>query len=374
MKRNMWKKAAAVMAVIAMVTGSTGIKGTNAQVKADMVLNAEIDVEKVEGLPEDFIMGMDISSYCSVIESGVEFYDFGGNKLDDAGFFNLLKECGINYIRIRVWNDPYDAEGNGYGGGNNDIETAAVIGKLASDAGMKVLVDFHYSDFWADPSKQQAPKAWADFSVDEKATALYNYTKESLEYLISRDVNVGMVQIGNETTGSFCGLNNWTDMCKLFSSGSKAVRDVSKDILVAIHFTNPEKAGRYDTYASTLNMNNVDYDVFASSYYPVWHGTFENLTNVLKKVSNTYGKKVMVTETSYPFTLEDCDGHENTINTSGELVKGYSASVQGQADLVTDVIKAVVNVGESGIGVFYWEGAWNGVANAYENGKINNEI
>ncbi len=345
------------------------------EVKADMVLNAEINVDKVEGLSEDFIMGMDISSYCSVVDSGVVFKDFSGKELDDAGFFNLLKESGINYIRVRVWNDPADADGKTYGGGNNDIKTAARIGKLATAAGMKVLVDFHYSDFWADPSKQQAPKAWEGLSIEEKATKLYEYTKESLEYLKTEGVDVGMVQVGNETTGSFCGTKDWTEMCKLFNAGSKAVREFDKNVLVALHFTNPEKAGRYNTYASTLQKNNVDYDIFASSYYAVWHGTFKNLTNVLKNVAEKYDKKVLVTETAYAFTLDDYDGHTNTIDKASELVKNYDASVQGQASMISDVIQAVADIGEAGMGVFYWEGAWNGVADAYnEDGTVNQSV
>ena len=161
-------------------------------------------------------MGMDVSSYCSVVDSGVVFKDFDGNALDGQGFFNLLKSCGINYIRVRVWNDPYDENGNGYGGGNCDIENAAVIGKYATNAGMKLLVDFHYSDFWADPAKQMVPKVWEGYTVYQKVTAIHSYTKESLTYLKNQGVDIGMVQIGNETTGAFCGEKDWNDMCKLF--------------------------------------------------------------------------------------------------------------------------------------------------------------
>ncbi len=377
MRRNVLKKiTAGVMSLMLMSGCMTAVFMTNTvSVKADMVVNAEINVDKVEGLSDDFIMGADLSSYCSVVDSGVVFKDFEGNELDDAGFFGLLKESGINYVRVRVWNDPFDADGKTYGGGANDIKTAARLGKLATAAGMKVLVDFHYSDFWADPSKQQAPKAWEGLSVDDKATKLYDYTKESLNYLKGEGVDVGMVQIGNETTGSFCGTSDWTEICKLFNAGSKAVREIDKNIQIAVHFTNPEKANRYTTYASTLDKNEVDYDIFASSYYAVWHGTFKNLTNVLKKVADKYDKKVMVVETSYAFTLDDYDGHTNTIDVADELVKGYDASVQGQASMINDVIKAVADIGEAGIGVFYWEAAWNGVANAYnEDGTVNEAV
>ncbi len=322
-----------------------------------------ISVEKIDGLNEDFIKGVDVSSYISLINSGVTFRDWEGNILDRQGFFDLLRAAGINYIRVRVWNDPFDANGNGYGGGNNDIDTALEIGKLATEAGMKLLVDFHYSDFWADPGKQQVPKAWTGYTVDQKVTAIQTYTKESLTKLLEAGVDVGMVQVGNETTNSICGESDWTNMCKLFSAGSSAVRaaaaEFDKDILVAIHFTNPERSGSYASKAKTLANNNVDYDVFASSWYPYWHGTLENLTSVLKNVADTYNKKVMVAETSWAYTLQDGDGHDNTVrNNNNDKNPAYEFSVQGQADEVRSVAEAVHKVGAAGIGVMYWEAAW----------------
>lgn len=321
-----------------------------------------IFVQKVNGLSEDFIKGVDVSSYISIRDSGVTFKDWDGNVITDQQFFDQLKEAGINYVRIRVWNHPYDANGNGYGGGNNDLDKAKIIGKWATDAGMKVLIDFHYSDFWADPDKQQTPKAWAEYSVDQKAEAVEEYTKESLTELMESGVDVGMVQVGNETNNGVCGETTWENMCKIFSAGAKAIRavetDKSKDIMVAVHFANPEKSGTYANYAKQLDTYGVDYDVFASSYYPYWHGTLENLTNVLKEIATTYNKKVMVAETSWVSTLEDGDGHSNTVregNNDSDL--GYSVSVQGQADEIRSVIQAVADTG-AGIGVFYWEPAW----------------
>lgn len=335
----------------------------NALVAADIVTDAGIFVDKIENLSNDFIMGVDVSSYVSLRDSGVVFKDWNGNNIEDQAFFNQLADAGVNYIRIRVWNDPYDADKNGYGGGNNDVEKAKTIGKYATDADMKVLIDFHYSDFWADPGKQQAPKAWAGKTVDEKVTLVKDWTTESLTDIINAGVDVGMVQIGNETTGAICGETTQANMSKIFNAGSSAVRTVAentkKDILVALHFTNPE-SGEYPSIASYLNSNNVDYDVFASSYYPYWHGTLENLTNVLKNVATTYNKKVMVAETSWAYTLDDGDGHDNTVRVGNndDTSIGYRFSVQGQADEISSVIQAVANVGDAGIGVMYWEPAW----------------
>ena len=116
---------------------------------------------------QDFLEGVDVSSYLSLKNSGVKYYDYGGNELGNVEYFTFLKSCGVNYIRLRVWNDPYDSDGNGYGGGNNDLASAITMGKWASEAGLKVLIDFHYSDFWADPAKQKAPKAWVEYSFED---------------------------------------------------------------------------------------------------------------------------------------------------------------------------------------------------------------
>lgn len=339
-------------------------------------------VQKIDNLSEDFIRGVDVSSYISIIDSGAKYKDADGNVLDDAGFFKMLKESGVNYVRIRVWNDPYDKDKNGYGGGNNDLEKAKAIGKLATDAGMKVLIDFHYSDWWADPSRQLAPKAWSTKSIDEKETALYNYTKESLEALLDAGVDVGMVQVGNETNNGIAGVSRntdgWEAMCKLFKAGSKAIREVAtergKDIQVALHFTDPQTKNWYKEVAETLNKYEVDYDVFASSYYPDIHGTMENITAVLKQVADISRKKVMVAETAWSWTTADGDGNSSGFNPGKNV--DYAVSVQGQINELRDVMDAVNKVdNNAGIGVFYWEPAWIPVQYAYdENGKLDESI
>lgn len=320
----------------------------------EKIEGSTVFVEKVEGLEEDFILGMDASCVPALEASGVKYYNFDGQEQD---VFRTLAENGINYIRVRVWNDPFDSSGRGYGGGNCTIDTALEIGKRATAYGMKLLVNFHYSDFWADPGKQMAPKAWKGMEIEEKAQALYAYTRDSLKKLKQAGVAVGMVQIGNETNGHFCGEKTWFNMQQLFSAGSRAVREVFPDALVAVHFANPEKAGSYDTYAAKLDYYKVDYDVFASSYYPFWHGSLENLSQVLTGIHNTYGKKVMVMETSYAYTPEDTDFNGNTISDGSAVNKDYPYTVQGQTRSVQNVIKTVASI-PGGIGVVYWEGTW----------------
>ena len=265
-------------------------------------------------------------------------------------------------MRVRVWNDPFDASGNGYGGGNVDVARAVEIGQRATAAGLSVLVDFHYSDFWADPAPPARAEGVGGTPDAETVTALHDYTAPSLQAFEDAGVDVSMVQVGNETNNAIAGHTRAgtaidAQFAALVSAGSAAVREVLPDALVAVHFTNPETAGRYATYAAGLAQFGVDYDVFASSYYPYWHGTTSNLTAVLSQIATTYGKQVMVAETSWAHTLEDGDGHPNVIG-EGTITDDYPVSVQGQATQLRDVIAAVTAVGDAGIGVFYWEPAW----------------
>ena len=321
-------------------------------------VEASVYVEAIPEMADDFMKGVDISTVLAQEASGVKYYNEAGEETE---LFRILADAGVNYVRVRVWNDPFDAEGNGYGGGNVDAEAAAEIGRRAAQYGMKLCVDFHYSDFWADPAKQMVPKAWAGMAIEEKQTALYNYTKESLKVILDAGADVGMVQIGNEINNGMSGETKWRDIGPLLRNASAAVRDTAeeyeRDILIAVHFTNIEEQDKIFTYANRLQEREVDYDVFGVSYYPFWHGTMENLTDTLKKLAENYGKKVAVLETSYAYTLEDGDGSGNSVSEK-DLSKDYAANVQSQATCIRDIMAATVAAGEDAIGVFYWEPAW----------------
>lgn len=323
---------------------------------------ADINVKKV-ALADDFITGADLSSYIALKDSGVVFRDENGKPLSDAEFFSYLRDGGMNWVRIRIWNDPYNSSGNGYGGGNNDLEKAIRLGQMVTKAGMRVLIDFHYSDFWADPKKQKAPKAWAGYSIAEKEDAVYKFTLDSLNALRSAGVDVGMVQVGNETNNGIAGETAWENMAKLFKAGSRAVREFDKNCLVAVHFTDPQKG--YADIAKRLHDSEIDYDVFGSSYYPFGHGDASNLKSVLEYIVETYGKKVMAAETSWPTTLIDGDGYGMATPPSiPDMYKDqdYGVSVQGQADEMQELISKVNAINDTypgkSIGVFYWEPAW----------------
>ena len=331
---------------------------------SNSVKDAPIAVTKVNKLSSDFIMGMDISSMISELESGVVYRDYDGNELatlDDICRF--IKEQGINHIRVRVWNNPYDANGNGYGGGNNDVAKAKEFADACRNAGLKMLVDFHCSDLWTDPSKQQEPKAWKGYTLEQKKEALNTYITESLNTIDpSKDV-VDMVQVGNETTGGFIGETNVRNMCVLFSAGAAGVKTYNPDVKVVIHVESPHKRTMV-TWAENLQNNNVDYDILATSYYPYWHGTLDNLKQQFETVKNTYCKDVMVAETSYAYTLEDSDGHANTVrvgNNDNGADTTEPFTEQGQATAIRNLINTVNEAG--GLGVYYWEPAWLTVGN-----------
>ena len=360
------KTAAILSAVTIMITAISGIKPA---VKSAAINTKDVYFNYFDSSVNggEVIKGVDISSIISVENAGIEFYNDFGNKQD---IFKTLAEKGVNYIRVRIWNNPATWDGHSYGGGRCDVNNAAEIGRRAAEYNIKLLVDFQYSDFWADPGKQTPPKAWSNFSHDQKKQAIYDYTKQSLKTIADAGADIGMVQVGNETNCFFCGEKDMYKICDLFSSGIKAVREFDRNVMVALHFANPA-TGYFDWYAQILNECKVDYDVFAISYYPYWHGTLQNMTSVLKAIADKYNKYVMVAETAYPHTNDDGDTFRNDVTSYMSGVDlTYDVSVEGQAQSLTDVFQAVANVGSKGIGVFYWEPAWIGKnGQTYEQNK-----
>lgn len=319
---------------------------------------ADIFVEPIEGISDDFMRGVDISSVLSEEESGVVYKNAAGEEED---IFKILADNGVNYVRVRVWNDPYDAEGNGYGGGNCDAKRAAEIGRRAAEYGMKTYVDFHYSDFWADPSKQMVPKAWKGMTIEEKAAAAYEYTLQAMDTILSAGADVGMVQLGNETNKNMSGESTWTNISQITNNGRKAVlekaEEYGKDIKIALHFTNIEDYEGMKGLIRKLDSTGAEFDVWALSYYPYWHGSFENFERVMQLLIEKTGKPVLVAETSYMFTVDDGDGNGNSCSEK-DIHKNYAATVQSQANEYRDVCASVAKMGEMGLGVFYWEPAW----------------
>ena len=258
--------------------------GTNTGLRYDAVT-----VKPIEGMTEDMIRGVDIGSYQSLINAGVKFYDFDGNE---APIYKVLKDAGVNWIRLRVWNDPYDVNNNTYAGGDCSEANVVQMAKDASKYGLKVLLDFHYSDFWADPAKQPLPKAWEDQTGDSLAKSVYNYTSKVLTDLKNAGVDVGMVQVGNEITNGVFGiysnrdrgesyLNIWgnkekaAQISRYLNAGSKAVRDVLPDAKVAIQLETPN-VPKYTNIMNALRDNQIP--VGRNTLSAMENGVFESFS------------------------------------------------------------------------------------------------
>ena len=359
--------------------GDTGLK------------DQKVTIKKVKGMSESSIRGMDISSYLALKKAGVKYHDYEGNE---TPLLKVLHDNGINYIRIRIWNDPFNADGETYGGGGNDVSTGVEIAKEAAQYDMKVLLDFHYSDFWAEPAVQLIPKAWKkDVNNTEKMCSdVYDFTKESIQKFKDGGANIGMVQVGNEITNGLLGIYSnrdkgesfnviWgdkkksTEVNKYLKAGIKAVRECTPQALVALHLETPN-VWKYKTIMNTWKRDNVDYDVLGSSYYPFWSiAAKANTPKTLKDVQTlaaSYGKMFAVFETSWVNSLNDGDGTPNSIGDSTST-GAYEVGPQGQVNELTDLYDTVLSQ-DNGLGTFYWEGAWIPVKAGWTNWEYNKQI
>lgn len=314
---------------------------------------ASADIAQVEGIPDSFLFGADVSTVLAEENSGVVYRDESGNPCD---LFVLLKEAGWTSVRVRIWNDPFDENGMGYGGGNCDVASAVEIARRCQRAGLSLVVDFHYSDFWADPGKQMCPKDWVQMDLDTKCHALYAFTVDALTQIRDTGANVIMVQVGNEINGGMSGEWSLEGRNALMNAGSAAVRATLPDALVAVHFTNVNQEDSTKYIREVCEGDTaVDFDVMGYSYYCYWHGSTENLAALIQDVRENFGKQVFIAETAYPFTADNLDMHPNSVPNEWCDMK-YSINREGQAEDFRQTVQTAVNAGA--IGVFYWEPAW----------------
>ncbi len=338
---------------------------------------------------------MDVSSYLSIMKAyekvrenmkaagaseeeinKIGFKDKDGKVLDEQGFFDFLAKSGVNYIRIRVWNNPYDANGKSYGGGNNDLDTAIEMGKYVTKAGMKVLIDFHLSDFWADPGKQTVPKAWKDYGMERLEQAVYDYTRITLNELMENDLLPEMIQVGNELSNGLLWptgrVPEYDNIARYVKSGIRAVRDVSrisgKDIKVMVHLDNGGNNALYREWFDNFTGRGGEFDIIGLSYYPFWHGTMDMLIDNMKDIALRYEKDLIIAEVSMGFTMEDYASYEKL---SKEERKGmatrqglvdkieFPMTVEGQKDFMKKLLERLEEIPKGrGKGFFYWEPAW----------------
>ncbi|WP_165984554.1 arabinogalactan endo-1,4-beta-galactosidase [Streptomyces sp. YIM 98790] len=305
--------------------------------------------------PRPRIRGVDISSLPKSEAFGGVYRDFDGSAADPV---RILGRAGSNWARLKVWVDPAD----GY---HTKPHILAMAQRLRR-AGMKLMIDFHYSDTWADPGKQYKPAAWEGLAFPELRQAVYDHTADILGALHAQRTPAGMVQIGNELNGGMLWpdgrWDNWPQLAQLLTAGADAARAASPGIRVALHLADGGDNGLYRWWFDNAVRYGVPFDVIAASFYGYWHGTLDDLRANLGDVSARYGKDVVVVETAYPFTLGSKDFLEDIIDRPSELVPGYPATPEGQAAWMRDICEVVTSVpGDRGLGVFYWEPAWTAV-------------
>ena len=282
-----------------------------------------------------FSKGADVGWLPQMEATGYKFYDTDGKEKD---CLQLLKDRGINTIRLRVWVNPSNDKASGHCSPAETVEMAVRAQKL----GMRIMIDFHYSDTWADPGKQAKPAGWANHSFPELLNDVYTHTFDVLNLLKAAGVTPEWVQVGNEIPGGMMwpegSTNNWPQLAQLLNKGYDATKAINKDIKVIVHVDEGNNNSKFRWFFDNAKANNVKYDVIGLSYYPFWikkdyTETIADLENNLKDMASRYNKEVMVVE-----------------------VGGIDEQVENTYKMLVATIKAVKSVpNNKGLGVIYWE-------------------
>ena len=282
-----------------------------------------------------FAKGADVGWLPQMEATGYKFYDSDGNEKD---CLRLLKDRGMNSIRLRVWVNPNDDKASGHCSKDETVSMALRAQKM----GFRIMIDFHYSDSWADPAKQFKPKAWEKHSFPELLNDVYNHTFEVISAIKKAGVTPEWVQIGNEIPGGILwpdgSTNHWNQLGQLLNKGYDAVKAVDKNIKVIVHVDEGNNNAKFRTFFDNATKQKVRYDVIGMSYYPFWikkdyTEVIADLELNLNDMVKRYGKEVMVVE-----------------------IGGEDDKVENTYQLLATAIKAVKNVpNNKGLGVFYWE-------------------
>lgn len=319
-----------------------------------------------------YYKGMDVSTLLEVEQCGGKFFDQG----EERELLSILKDYDVNALRIRLWNHPYSEAGEPYGAGTNDFETAKKLLRRGKKLGFDILLDYHYSDFWADPGKQFVPKAWKGYSVDQLEQAVYDYTRITLIELSEENLLPEMVQVGNELSNGLLWptgrVPEYDNIARYVKAGVRAVRDVSrlsgKEIKIMVHLDNGGNNALYREWFDHFTSRGGDFDVIGLSYYPFWHGTMDMLIDNMKDIAKRYKKDLIIAEVSMGYTMEDYAAYEKLpkeerkgMATRQELVDKieYPMTKEGQSRFMKTLLERLEEIPEGhGKGFFYWEPAW----------------
>ncbi|MGW0533270.1 glycosyl hydrolase 53 family protein [Streptomyces sp. NPDC003032] len=313
------------------------------------------DVTLTPGSTGLSVKGGDVSTLAKNEAHGAT-YRYADGTSGDA--LEILRSAGMNYARLKVWVDPAD--------GYNDKAKVLAVAERAKARGMKLLIDFHYSDSWADPGKQYKPAAWASHGYSQLSKDVYDHTYDVLSALKAQGTTADMVQIGNELNAGMLwpegSTGNWAQLANLLKSGAQAAKAVSSGTRVALHLAKGGDNAGTRWWFDRAVSHGVPFDVIALSYYGYWHGPLNELQANLDDTAARYRKPVLVAETAYAHTLANGDDLENNVARADQLAAGYPATPAGQAANLRDVMNVVEAVpGGRGLGVVYWEPTWTAV-------------
>ena len=313
-----------------------------------------------------FAKGVDVSSLPQIEAFGGKFYA-GGVRHDALA---LLRYNGADSCRIKIWNDPGNAgyyPSNQAVAGYNTVAQAVALAKRAAALGMRILIDFHYSDWWVDPSKQYPPHAWAGLNLSDTCNQLYAFTTNALNQLKAAGITPEWVQVGNEITsgmlwplGKYDQLDN---LATLLKTGYNAVKSVNSATKVILHLDSGGNNSTSRWWFDAMTSRGVQFDVIGLSYYPAWQGSLTDLANNVNDIAVRYDKALMVVETAFAWTTSDDDSEPDTMTTAGST--GFPMTPAGQVQFWQAVKNIIANIpGGRGKGVFWWEPEWIPVAGA----------
>jgi len=313
--------------------------------------------------PDTFVMGADLSYVNQILEHGGVYRDSG--KIKDP--YLIFKQYGTNVVRFRLFHNPVwtkEVYSPPSGKMYNDLNDVKEGIRRAKESGMKVCLDFHYSDTWADPSKQIKPAAWQSLDLVSLRDSLYNYTYKTLKELDREGLMPDYVQPGNEINPGFLlptgsrWNGNENNMIYLLNGAIDAIRSAGNSSQVKpriiIHVAQPENA---DPWFEGLGQKGLtDYDFIGLSYYYIWSKVkLEDLSNYISLLKTKYMKDVIIMETAYPWTTDNADSYANIIDT-GKLTDRFPATQDGQFNYLKALVQEIIEGG--GKGIFYWEPAW----------------
>ena len=322
------------------------------------------DIELVPGRAALSILGADISSLPKSEALGGTYADTNGTPRDAL---QILADNGLNYARLRVWVDSAD--------GYHNKDTLLAMAVRLKERGIRLLVDFHYSDNWADPGKQFKPAAWAELDFDQLKQAVYDHTFDVCNSLVAQGTPPDMVQVGNEINSGMLWPDghtwdppNWENLAQLLTAGHDAVKACSPDTRVMLHIAEGGDNELARWWFDNITRRDVPFDLIGISYYPYWHGSLAELQYNLNDISARYDKDAIVVETAYAFTDRDDDAYPNIVDET-LAVPNYPLTPAGQQAMLRNVMAVVRAVDNGrGLGVFYWDATWTGVkGNGWDN-------